>query len=72
MVSNNAFTPKNRRKVWRGNVNLTKEDLMILEEIINEEIHNQIDSGYKDSDYVKTLRNLLKKLDLKEIYNFDK
>ena len=53
-------------------MNLTKEDLMILEEIINEEIHNQIDSGYKDSHYVRTLRNLLKKLDLKEIYNFDK
>lgn len=53
-------------------MNLTKEDLMILEEIINEEIHNQIDSDYKDSDYVKTLRNLLKKLNLKEIYNFDK
>ena len=53
-------------------MNLTKEDLMILEEIINEEIYNQIDSGYKDSDCVRTLRNLLKKLDLKEIYNFDK
>ena len=53
-------------------MNLTKEDLMILEEIINEEIHNQIDSCYKESDYVKTLRELLKKFDLKEIYNFDK
>ena len=53
-------------------MNLTKEDLMILEEIINEEIHSQIDSGYKDTDYVKTLRDLLKKLDLKEIYSFDK
>lgn len=53
-------------------INLTKEDLMILEEIINEEIYSQIDSGYKYTDYVKTLRDLLKKLDLKEIYNFDK
>ena len=53
-------------------MNLTKEDLMILEEIINEEIHSQIDSGYKESGYVKTLRELLKKFDLKEIYNFDK
>ena len=53
-------------------MNLTKEDLTILEEIINEEIYNQIDSGYKESDYVKTLRELLKKFDLKEIYNFDK
>ena len=53
-------------------MNLTKEDLMILEEIINEEVHSQIDNGCKESDYVKTLRNLLKKLDLKEIYNFDK
>ena len=56
------------KKCW----NNFKEDLTILEEIINEEIHNQIDSGYKESDYVKTLRELLKKFDLKEIYNFDK
>ena len=53
-------------------MNLTKEDLMILEEIINEEIHSQIDSGYKESDYVKALRELLKKLNLEEIYNFDR
>ena len=53
-------------------MNLTKEDLTILEEIINDEIYSQIDSGYKDTDYVKTLRELLKKFDLKEIYNFDK
>ena len=53
-------------------MNLTKEDLTILEEIINEEIHSQIDSGYKENDYVKTLRELLKKFNLKEIYNFDK
>ena len=53
-------------------MNLTKEDLMILEEIINEEIHNQIDNGYKERYYVKTLSKLLKKFNLKEIHNFDK
>lgn len=52
-------------------MNLTKEDLAILEELINEEIYSLIDSGCKNSDNVKNLRNLLKKLNLKEIYNFD-
>lgn len=53
-------------------MNLTTDDLMILEELINEEILSLIESGYKDSDNIKQLRNLLKKLNLKEIYNFDK
>ncbi len=51
---------------------ITKDDLMILEELINEEILSLIESGYQDSNNVKQLRNLLKKLDLKEVYNFDK
>lgn len=53
-------------------MNLTKEDFSVLEELINEEILSLIESGYKNSDNTKQLRNLLKKLNLKEIYNFDK
>ena len=52
---------------------LTKNDLSILEEIINEEIENYLQSGYELTDkYVIDLREILKKLKLKEIYNFDK
>ena len=52
---------------------LTNNDLSILEELINEEIENYLQSGYKLTDeYVINLRKILKKLDLKEIYNFDK
>lgn len=52
--------------------NLTKEDFLILEELINEEIKNYLDSGYSiKDDYVIDLRSLLKKLNLKEYYKFD-
>ena len=52
--------------------NLTKEDFFILEELINEEIKNYLDSGYSiKDDYVIDLRSLLKKLNLKEYYKFD-
>lgn len=52
---------------------LTRDDLSILEEIINQEIENYLQSGYKLTDkYVIDLRKILKKLNLKEIYNFDK
>lgn len=52
---------------------LTNNDLSILEELINEEIENYLQSGYKLTDeYVINLRKILKKLNLKEIYNFDK
>lgn len=52
---------------------LDKIDLSILQELLNEEIENYLQSGYKLTDeYVVTLRTILKKLDLKEIYNFDK
>ena len=52
---------------------LAKEDLEILEEIINEEIESYLQSGYSLKDqYVIDLRNILKKLGLREIYNFDK
>ena len=44
-----------------------------LEEIINEEIKDYLSSGYSlEDDYVVTLRGILKKLWLKEIYDFEK
>lgn len=52
---------------------MDKEDLEILQEILNEEILSYLDSGYSSKcEYVVRLRNILKKLNLKEIYNFDK
>ena len=50
-----------------------KYELSILEELINEEILGYLDSGYKLTDeYTMTLRNILHKLNLREIYDFDK
>ena len=55
------------------NKNITLVDLEILQELINEEIKNYLESGYKLTDeYVVNLRKLLKKFDLKEIYQFDR
>ncbi len=52
---------------------LDKEDLDILQEVLNEEILSYLDSGYKlDDEYTINLRNLLKNLNLEEIYDFDK
>lgn len=52
---------------------IDKEDLEILQELLNETILCYLDSGYKlDDKYIIDLRNLLKKLNLKEVYNFDK
>ena len=52
---------------------LDKKDLDILQEVLNEEILSYLDSGYKlDDEYTINLRNLLKKLNLKEVYDFDK
>ena len=52
---------------------LDKKDLDILQEVLNEEILSYLDSGYKlDDEYTVNLRNLLKKLNLEEIYDFDK
>ena len=51
---------------------MNKEELDILEELLNEEILSYINSGYSINDtYIITLRNIIKKLELKEIYNFD-
>ena len=52
---------------------LNKDDLSILEEIINEEIQSYFDSGYDiGCDYIVKLRNILKKLKLEEYYDYDK
>lgn len=52
---------------------LDREELDCLQEILNEEILLYIQSGYKITDeYIVLCRNILRKLDLKEIYNFNK
>lgn len=48
-------------------------ELNILEELLNEEISNYLHSGYSlDDEYVIRMRNMLKKLGLKENYHFDR
>lgn len=50
-----------------------KDELACLEELINEEIKSYFDSGYNiKGSYITMLRNMLKKLHLKEYYNYDK
>lgn len=52
---------------------MSKEELEILQEIINEEILSYLQSGYElTSSYINVLRGILKKLNLKETYNFEK
>lgn len=52
---------------------LNVEELECLQEVINEEILSYLDSGYNIQDeYIISLRNILKKLNLKEIYDFEK
>lgn len=51
---------------------MSEEEKAILEELLNEEIKNYLQSGYKvTDDYVITLRNLLKKFGLREIYKYE-
>ena len=52
---------------------LETKELECLQEIINEEILSYLDSGYSIKDeYVILCRSILKKLNLKEIYDFDR
>jgi len=52
---------------------MNKEELLFLQEIINEEILSYLQSGYElTNDYINVLRGILKKLNLKETYNFEK
>lgn len=51
---------------------MTKEELDILEEVINEELKSILRSGYGlDDKSVVALRSVLKKLDLKETYDYE-
>lgn len=50
-----------------------REELSILEELINEEIYECLRSGQKlDSEYVIRLRDMLFRLNLKEIYDYSR
>lgn len=52
---------------------MSEEELSLLEEILNEELLSYADSGFKITDEcVVNLRSILKKLNLKEIYNFER
>lgn len=52
---------------------MTKDDLDILEELINNALESYLDSGYGlNSEYTIALRNLLNKLGLKEYWDYDK
>ena len=52
---------------------LDVNDLSILEELLNEEILNFLNSGYGLNDEcVIDLRTLIRKLGVKEVYNFEK
>lgn len=51
---------------------MSEEEKDILEELLNEEIKSYLQSGYEVTDkYVITLRNLIKKFGLKEIYKYE-
>lgn len=51
---------------------MTKEELDILEEVINEEIRSCLRSGFGlDNESVVALRSILKKLGLKETYDYE-
>ena len=52
---------------------MSEEELSLLEEILNEELLSYADSGFKiTDDCVIQIRSILKKLNLKEIYNFER
>lgn len=52
---------------------IDNNDLSILEELLNEEIESYCQSGYSvKSEYVVKLRKIIKKLGLRELYDFDK
>lgn len=52
---------------------MSEEELSLLEEILNEELLSYADSGFKITDEcVINVRSILKKLNLKEVYNFER
>ena len=49
-----------------------KYELDIIESLLNTEIKEYLLSGYgRNNEYVISMRSILKKLDLKEYYDFD-
>ena len=49
-----------------------KHELDIIESLLNTEIKEYLLSGYgRNNEYVISMRSVLKKLDLKEYYDFD-
>lgn len=51
---------------------MNERQLAILEELLNNEIEEYLQSGYKlNNDYVVELRQFLKDFNLKEYYNYD-
>lgn len=49
-----------------------KYELDIIESLLNTEIKEYLLSGYgRNNEYVVSMRSILKKLDLKEYYDFD-
>lgn len=51
----------------------TKEELDILEDVLNEAIEEYLYSGYKITDeYIINVRGLLRKLNLREYWDYDK
>ena len=54
-------------------MNLTKDEHLALEELLNEELLEYLKSGYNLTDsYPVLLRGLIQKLGCSEIYPFDK
>lgn len=53
---------------------LNNEELSLLEEILNDEIiHYAVSSGYGfTNEYIVSLRNIIKKLGLKDTSDYDK
>lgn len=50
---------------------MNKDEYEILEELLNDEIINYLDSGYKITDkYIVTLQSIIKKLGLKETQQY--
>jgi len=51
---------------------MDKEELSIIEELLNNEIEEMLNSGYGlQNEYVVKLREMLKKFNLREYYNYD-
>lgn len=51
---------------------LSNKELNYIECLLNEEIYEQLRKGILlNNDYIITLRDILKKLNLKELYDYD-